>query len=285
MRHKIILLVSSRKQEAAQLRDRIHEEDHSINVITLRSGQAALDALMGGFENLKGQYRMRSAIKPEVVFLDKHLPDMAAHELLGIVRKYYSMDAVRFYITGENFSEAERRMYDAVASGCVITTIKDARFQIANQEIFLAALGKSHLALFPALITFASSIKAKAAVVKTGLTTSKIAACLAGGAIVCTTAAMVLQSGNDHVRDVAPLSVEAIVPDNYTRDTTSTIVPAPEQEMVMVPEKSEPVSVPAEEVTPVSSDTVIAEKQVAQSPDTTRHRTYSIGVRPSGDAH
>jgi CheY-like chemotaxis protein len=93
-----ILLVNNQAEEVELIQKTIDQFDipHSLSIA--KNAAEALYILMGSSMTASENYFRSRKIRPHAILLTQDLPDMSGLELLGIIRKYYSLKNIKIFL-------------------------------------------------------------------------------------------------------------------------------------------------------------------------------------------
>lgn len=269
-----VLLVNFNVEEVESVRKIFKELNLQAALFPVFNGRAALDMLMGSYGP--------SGVRPDIIMVASQLPDMSSLELLGIIRKYYSLGNIRFYVLADAGEKFEDDPNDSLQIGGVLyrpLTADEQTLQVLGslktrpEKHRLGLLGA--LGFPPGLIKGATILKQKLVGMPAAFSgVTKAAMCVSLAIIPGVAAIHSLQKGKQSV--YAPPKMEVM---RITPDRPQTISVPMDAEEFVEPEVQEPEPVIAKEKPVPVVDTVAIEIPVQDSPLVPVKKTFSIGVK------
>lgn len=98
MKNKTVLLINNNHREGEVIAEILGTMPVVPNLISVENGNEALHTLMGSSVDVDNNVSSNKQLRPDIILLDKDLPDMSGYEFLGIVRKYYSLENIKIFV-------------------------------------------------------------------------------------------------------------------------------------------------------------------------------------------
>jgi CheY-like chemotaxis protein len=192
---KKILLINDDRREVENIEKILVTMAVEASLFIVGNGKDALNVLMGSPQDAGG-YSMTKQIRPDIILLDKNLPDMTGHEFMEIMRKYYSLENIKVFLLTDFAGDDKQVLSEKFAvTGYLQRPFENNPAAIENFKQLKAELGGSQsYIIFPLgsiqtksktfLYALKKILKEKTAVVQMGSASAKTAACLIAASVI-----------------------------------------------------------------------------------------------------
>jgi CheY-like chemotaxis protein len=253
MERPTILLVNNNREEVKIISDVLNAMDIRPNLIVTENTQEALYALMGSSSGQIENGSSKKQSRPDIILLDKNLPEMSGLEFLEIIQKYYSLKRIKIFL----LINSEDRPDSSLSEKFMVTGYLQKPFEnnpatIEKFKQLERELSGDHSHAISALVFLKtkfricleagkkSILKGKAATLKVVIsTTTKIALCITTVSIV---------GGAISSQEIVPAQARKVNLENKFSKTTSQTLPPEKQNFVEV--KTDPVQDSASRMIP-----------------------------------
>lgn len=126
MKTKKILLINSNEHDIEIIQRTLDETGRKHSVHVAKTGRDALNALMGSSGTSVDSYFRSRKTRPNIILLNKDLPDMTSSEFLQIVRKYYSLLSIKIFLLIGSTSVVDLVEFEKLSVAGVLSVPIDA---------------------------------------------------------------------------------------------------------------------------------------------------------------
>jgi CheY-like chemotaxis protein len=161
-----VLLVNNNADELHIFRRILERAKIKASIFSVSSAQAALDLLMGSSQIAEGQHYKSKHLRPDVILLNKDLPDMAGIEFLTIIRKYHSLGNIKVFLLYNAAEQAPAAPVDLAVTGCLQRPFEENPDTFENFGLLRSELKNEHALLSAIYLASPNKFKDRSGLLK-----------------------------------------------------------------------------------------------------------------------
>jgi CheY-like chemotaxis protein len=165
-----ILLINNQAEEVELIQKTLDQSGIPHSLSLAKNASEALYILMGSSITASENYFRSRKIRPHAILLAQDLPDMNGLELLGIIRKYYSLKNIKVFLLTRPGADIDPAIQEQLAITACLTISPGAEEPVSGFERLKSELDTDETSrTFLTLIPLAGNTRRKSLAVKSNL--------------------------------------------------------------------------------------------------------------------
>lgn len=121
MDSRIILFIDNQFNNAVTVDILLSENSLMHSLFIAADAKNGLSLLLGDIHPANELHPETKKIRPEIIIVNKTLPDITAHEFLAVVRRYYTLRNAKMFVTAYTLRVSEKQLLDALHVSVYLT--------------------------------------------------------------------------------------------------------------------------------------------------------------------